>query len=322
MSAGRIATVFGGNGFVGQYVVQHLARAGYLVRVAGRRPDLASLLRPLGDVGQIAPFYAPVQDEEAVACVVKGASVVVNLVAVLGGRGLESVNVEGAKRVARLSAAAGVETFVQVSALGAASDAPSAYGRSRAAGEEAVKQYIPTASIIRPSVIFGPDDHFFNRLASLARFLPVMPVYGASARLQPVFVGDVAESIARIILTPELAEAGKTWSLGGPDILTMREIYRWILAQTKRENLLVRVPGWIATLQAAFFERLPGQILTRDQLRMLSQDNVLPPGEPGFAELDMEPNSIERCVPFYMERFRPGGGRSGIIVSKQDIITQ
>ncbi|MCG4255640.1 complex I NDUFA9 subunit family protein [Acetobacter senegalensis] len=315
MSTGKIATVLGGNGFVGQYVVQNLAEAGYTVRVASRRPDRATLLRPLGRVGQIAPFYASVLDDASVAYVVEGASIVVNLVGVLGStsrQGLEAVNVLGAERVARLSAAAGVDSFVQMSALGASPSAASAYGRSRAAGEDAVRRHLPHASIVRPSIIFGPEDHFFNLFGTMARYLPILPVYGANTRVQPVFVGDVAQALARIALDTTLA--GKIWSLGGPEVLTMRQIYQWVLKETQRDRLLFTVPSALASLQASIFERLPGKLITRDQLRMLSEDNVVPPGQPGFEELGIAPRSIENTVPFYLDRYRAGGGRSGVMV--------
>ncbi|MCX2561084.1 complex I NDUFA9 subunit family protein [Acetobacter farinalis] len=313
----KIATVLGGSGFLGRYVVQHLAEAGYRIRIACRRPDRAAALRSLGDVGQIAPFYASVLDEGSVACVVDGASVVINLAAVLGassGQGLEAVNVEGAGRVARLAAAAGVPVFVQVSALGASPSAPSAYGRSRAAGEAAVRAAIPHASIVRPSVIFGPEDHFFNTFAALARYLPVLPVYGADTRLQPVYVGDVAQVIARLVQEPALA--GREWDLGGPDVLTMKQIYQWVLHTTQRSRLLYVVPQGLARMQAAVLEHLPGHLLTRDQLLMLSQDNVVPAGQSGFTALGLEPRSIEAIVPFYLARYRAGGGRSGVVVEK------
>lgn len=318
MSTAKIATVLGGNGFVGQYVVQNLAAAGYTVRVASRRPDRAALLRPLGRVGQIAPFYASVLDDASVACVVKNASIVVNLVAVLGStsrQGLEAVNVQGAERVARLSAQAGVGSFVQMSALGASPSAASAYGRSRAAGEDAVRKHLPNASFIRPSVIFGPDDHFFNLFGTLARYLPILPVYAPAARLQPVFVGDVAHVVSRVALDPALA--GKVWSLGGPNVLTMRQIYQWVLKETRRNRILFAVPPALAKIQASIFERLPGKLITRDQLLMLSEDNVVPPGQPGFADLNIAPRSIQTTVPFYLDRYRAGGGRSGILVPEQ-----
>lgn len=318
MSGNRIAAVLGGNGFVGQYVVQCLAQAGYMVRVASRRPDLGALLRPMGRVGQVAPFYASVLDDSTVACVVRGAEVVVNLAAVLSSsssQSLQAVNVEGAGRVARLAAEAGVARYVHMSALGASDTAPSAYGRSRAAGEALVRQYRPDASIVRPSVIFGPEDKFFNLFGALARYAPFMPVYGATTRVQPVYVGDVAQVVARLATTPDLA--GRVWQLGGPEVMTMQDIAAFTLQQTQRNKTIVRVPDVVARLQAAVLERLPGKMLTRDQLLMLSQDNVVPPAESGFEVLGIVPQSVQACVPFYLERYRAGGGQSGVFVPQR-----
>ncbi|MFT8932299.1 MAG: complex I NDUFA9 subunit family protein [Acetobacter syzygii] len=318
MSGSRIAAVLGGNGFVGRYVVQCLAQAGYTVRVASRRPDLGALLRPMGRVGQVAPFYTSVLDDNAVACVVRDAEVVVNLAAVLSSssaQSLRAVNVEGAGRVARLAAEAGVARYVHMSALGASADAPSAYGRSRAEGETLVRQYCPSASIVRPSVIFGPEDRFFNLFATLARYLPFMPVYGATTRVQPVYVGDVAQVVAQVATKPELA--GRVWQLGGPEVMTMQEIAVYVLQQTQRDRPVVRIPMGLARLQASVLEHLPGKMLTRDQLLMLSQDNVVPPEESGFDVLGLVPTSVQACVPFYLERYRAGGGRSGVFVPQR-----
>ncbi|CEF57039.1 complex I NDUFA9 subunit family protein [Acetobacter ghanensis] len=318
MSGNRIAAVLGGNGFVGQYVVQCLAQAGYMVRVASRRPDLGALLRPMGRVGQVAPFYASVLDDSTVACVVRGAEVVVNLAAVLSSsssQSLQAVNVEGAGRVARLAAEAGGARYVHMSALGASDTAPSAYGRSRAAGEALVRQYRPDASIVRPSVIFGPEDKFFNLFGALARYAPFMPVYGATTRVQPVYVGDVAQVVARLATTPDLA--GRVWQLGGPEVMTMQDIAAFTLQQTQRNKPIVRVPDVVARLQAAVLERLPGKMLTRDQLLMLSQDNVVSPAESGFEVLGIVPQSVRACVPFYLERYRAGGGQSGVFVPQR-----
>lgn len=236
----------------------------------------------MGRVGQVAPFYASVLDESTVACVVRGADVVVNLAAVLSSssaQSLHAVNVDGAGRVARLAAEAGVARYVHMSALGVSEHAPSAYGRSRAAGEALVRQYRPDASIVRPSVIFGPEDKFFNLFGMLARYLPFMPVYGATTRVQPVYVGDVAQVVAQVADAPELS--GRVWQLGGPDVMTMQDIATFVLRQTQRDKPVVRVPMALARLQAAVLERLPGKVLTRDQLLMLAQDNVVPPRNRG-----------------------------------------
>lgn len=320
MSVSGTAVVFGGGGFVGQYVVQFLAQAGYMVRVASRRPDRGALLRPLGRVGQVAPFYASVRDEQSVACVVRGADVVVNLAAVLGSSGgqtMQAVNVEGAGRVARLAAQAGVARFVHMSALGCGpEDNPlSAYGRSRAEAENAVKQYRPDAAIVRPSVIFGPEDHFFNLFATLARYLPVLPVYEPDTRVQPVYVGDVAEVVGR--LATQDGYVARSWLLGGPQVMSMRDIARLVLKETGRDKPLLHVPMSLARMQAWFLEKLPIKLLTRDQLLMLSRDTVMPGNESGFEPFGLVPRSVESCVPFYLERYRAGGGRAGIFVPER-----
>lgn len=320
MSVSGTAVVFGGGGFVGQYVVQFLAQAGYMVRVASRRPDQGALLRPLGRVGQVAPFYASVRDEQSVACVVRGADVVVNLAAVLGSSGgqtLQAVNVDGAGRVARLAAEAGVARFVHMSALGCgAEDNPvSAYGRSRAEGENAVKQYRPDAAIVRPSVIFGPEDRFFNLFATLARYLPVLPVYEPDTRVQPVYVGDVAEVVGR--LATQDGYVARSWELGGPQVMSMRDIARLVLQETGRDKPLLHVPLSLARMQAWFLEKLPIKLLTRDQLLMLSRDTVMPGSESGFEPFGLVPRSVASCVPFYLERYRAGGGRAGIFVPER-----
>ncbi|MGF1277064.1 complex I NDUFA9 subunit family protein [Acetobacter pasteurianus] len=316
MGARKIATVLGGGGFVGRYVVQNLARAGYEVRVASRRPDLTARLRALGRVGQIAPFYASVLDDASVACAVQGADVVINLVAVLTSvkqQTLQAVNVEGAGRVARIAAEANVPVFVQMSALGASETALSEYGKSRAAGEKAVRQYRPDAVIIRPSVIFGPEDHFFNMFAGLARYLPCLPVYGAHARLQPVYVGDVAQAI--FMVAQSSVFAGKEFLLGGPQEMTMLDIARFVLRVTRRHKPIFIVPAALAKLQAMVLERLPGHFLTQDQLRMLASDNVVPAGQSGFEALNIVPQSVGAIVPSYLARFRGGEAQKDISVS-------
>ena len=315
MGARKIATVLGGGGFVGRYVVQNLARAGYEVRVASRRPDLTARLRALGRVGQIAPFYASVVDDASVACAVQGADVVINLVAVLTSvkqQTLQAVNVEGAGRVARIAAEANVPVFVQMSALGASETALSDYGKSRAAGEKMVRQYRPDAVIIRPSVIFGPEDHFFNMFAGLARYLPCLPVYGAHARLQPVYVGDVAQAI--FMTAQSSAFAGKEFLLGGPQEMTMLDIARFVLRVTRRHKPIFIVPATLAKLQAMVLERLPGHFLTQDQLRMLASDNVVPAGQSGFEALNIVPQSVGAIVPSYLARFRDGEAQKDISV--------
>lgn len=305
----NVATVFGGSGFIGRHVVQRLARQGTVVRVAVRDTEAALVLKPMGAVGQIVPLRAPVTSPEAVARAVEGAGVVVNLVGILteSRRGdFERVMGEGAGTVARAAAAAGATRLVHLSAIGADAASPSAYGRAKAAGEAVVRAAFPAATILRPSIVFGPEDKFFNRFGAMARMLPCMPVLAGATRLQPVHVGDVADAVMAALSRPEVA--GRIYELGGPQVFTFRELLAWILKTTGRDHRLVAVPAGLARLQARVLECLPGKLLTRDQLLMLERDNVVSPGAPGLAELDIVPTPMELVVPEYLRRFRPGGG--------------
>ncbi len=310
MATRSVATVFGGSGFIGRYVVKRLAAQGRVVRVAVRYPEAALFLKPMGAVGQIVPLYAPVQHEAAVQRAVEDADLVVNLVGILAERragDFQRIHAEGAGRVARLAAAAGVARLVQVSAIGADPASRSKYASSKAAGEQAVRAAFPAATILRPSVVFGPEDGLFNRFATMVQRLPVMPVVAGTTRFQPVYVGDVADAV--IAGLQREAAAGATYELGGPRVLSMRELLAYILAETGRHRRLMTVPMWLARLQAAVLEHLPGKLLTRDQLLMLQRDNVVTAGAPGLAELGIVPTPIDLVVPAYLRRFRPGGGR-------------
>jgi NADH dehydrogenase len=310
MSDRQIATVFGGAGFIGRYVVQRLARRGFAVRVAGRDPLAAAALKPMGGVGQIVPIFAPVTVEADVARAVAGASWVVNLAGILAERragDFTRVHAEGAGRIARLAAAAGVRRLVHVSAIGADPASPSAYGRSKAAGEQAVREAFPAATILRPSIVFGPEDQFFNRFAGLARLSPVMPVIAGATRFQPVYVGDVADAVLAGLTRADAA--GQVFALGGPEVRSFRELLEVILRWTGRPKPLLTVPMGIARLQARLGEMVPGKPFTRDQLAMLGRDNVVAPGEPGLAELGVAATPMALVVPGYLARFRPGGGR-------------
>ena len=304
-----IATVFGGSGFLGRYVVKRLAAAGYIVRVAVRRVDGAMVLRPMGGVGQIVPLMASVTDDAAVARAVQGASVVVNLVGILAESrpgDFERLQAEGAGRVARAAAAAGVAHFVQISAIGADAASESRYASSKASGEQAVLAAMPRATILRPSLVFGAEDQFFNRFAAMAQISPVMPVIHGTTRFQPVFVGDVADAVMAAIADP--AAAGQIYELAGPKIWTFRELMVWILAQVHRRRLLLDVPDGLAKLQASVLEKLPGKLLTRDQLILLGRDNIAG-DRPGLSALGIIPTPVEQVVPGYLARFRPGGGK-------------
>ena len=304
-----VITVFGGSGFLGRYLVKRLAANGARVRVAVRDPAAAGFLRPMGDVGQVAPIQANVGDDASVAAAVAGAEAVVNLVGILferGRRSFTAVHAEGAGRIARAAAAARVGRLVHVSAIGASLDSPSAYGRSKAAGEAVVREAFGQATIVRPSVVFGPEDDFFNRFAALARLMPALPLFdGGTSRFQPVYVGDVAAALTRILETPE--SASETYELGGPKICTYRELMELIIAVTRRERRLISVPLAAARPLASLMGLLPNPPLTADQLRQLGRDNVVSPGALGLSDLGITPRTIEPIVAEYLRRYRRAG---------------
>jgi NADH dehydrogenase len=307
--ADRVVTVFGGSGFIGRHLIGRLARQGWIVRVAVRRPSRADFLKPMGDVGQITPIRAPIQDQIAVESAVAGADAVINLVGILYERRHQTfaaVHDRGAQTVAAASAAAGVGRLVQVSALGADPHSTADYARSKGAGETAVRAACPDAVILRPSVVFGPEDGFFNRFAELARISPVLPLIGGGkTRFQTVYVGDVADAIAKTVSDP--ACAGRTYELGGPHVYTFKELMELLLRQIHRRRLLVPWPFAMAELQAIFFELLPVPPLTRDQVRMLRHDNVVAEGALTLADLGIAPTAAEVILPTYLDRYRPSG---------------
>lgn len=303
-----IATVFGGTGFIGRHVVKRLVDAGCIVRVAVRDTEKALALKPLGTIGQVVALHARLSDAAAVARAVDGASMVVSLVGILAesrAGDFDRVHHLGAAAVAQACAAAGVSHLVHVSAIGADAASPSLYARSKAAGEAAVLAAFPAAVILRPSVVFGPEDAFFNRFAKLAQLLPVMPVFGAETRFQPVHVGDVADAVLAGLTRADVQ--GRTFELGGPKVWTMRALLGWIMAETGYRRPMLNVPAWLAALQASVFERLPGKLLTRDQLILLQRDNVVSADAAGFAALGIAPLAVEQVVPGYLARYRRAG---------------
>ncbi len=309
----KLVTVFGGSGFLGRHVVRALAARGWRVRVAVRRPDLAGHLQPLGGVGQIHAVQANLRYPESVAAAVAGCDAVVNLVGLLyesGRQTFDAVHVFGARAVAEAAAEAGVSSLVHMSSIGTAADSEAEYAASKAAGEQAVLAAFPNARIFRASVMFGQGDDFFNRFAAMARIAPILPLIGGGeTRFQPVFAGDVAEAVARAL--DGAGEPGKVYELGGPEVLTFREILEFILEETGRKRFLVPVPFALMRMKASVLQLLPKPLLTVDQVKMLEQDNVV--SEEARAEgrtlaaFGVEPHTIEAIVPDYLERFRKAG---------------
>ncbi len=307
-----LVTVFGGSGFVGRHVVRALAKRDYRIRVAVRRPELAGFLQPLGRVGQVHTVQANIRNPASIKAAMRDASIVVNLVGILsesGKQSFDAVQAEGAGAIARAAAEIGAR-MVHVSAIGADANSESAYARAKATGESNVLAAVPTASILRPSLVFGPEDSLTNRFASLARMAPVMPVFGAETKMQPVFVGDVAQAVAD-------AAAGKTrpgavYELGGPEVLTMQEIVEIVLKTIERERMILPVPMGIAKLKSYFLQFAPGDFkLTPDQVAMLKVDNVVSDAAKAagltLEGLGIAPDSLEAVAPQYLWRFRATG---------------
>lgn len=309
----NLVTLFGGSGFLGSQTVRALARQGWRIRVAVRQPHLAYAMRLHGDVGQIDIVQANVRNMASVERALEGASAAVNLVGLLyesGRQKFEAIHVEGAGRVARAAAEMGVGRLVQMSALGADAASASNYARTKAQGEAEVRGAFPGAVVVRPSIVFGPEDDFFNRFAKLALISPALPLIGGGAtELQPVFVGDVAQALARMLADP--ASAGETYELGGPARYSFRQLMTLLLAEIQRRRLLVPLPFPVAGLiglggDALAFLGLPPP-LTRDQVELLKTDNVTSGACPGLAELGVAPTTLEAVLPQYLPRYRRGG---------------
>ena len=308
-----LVTVFGGSGFLGRHVIRALCKRDYRIRVGVRRPDLAGHLQPVGKVGQIHAVQANLRYPASVQAAARGASVIVNLVGILsesGAQTFDAVQAQGAEAVARAASETGARV-VHVSAIGADANSTSRYARAKAAGEAAVLAAVPEATIIRPSVVFGPEDHFTNRFAGLARISPILPLIGGGlTKLQPVYVGDVATAIADAV--DGKTKPGATYEIGGPEVMTMREVLEAILRVTERNSTLVSLPFALARLQAFFLQFAPGDLkLTPDQVELLRSDNVVSDAAKAVGltleGLGIAPDSLEAITPSYLWRYRKTG---------------
>jgi uncharacterized protein YbjT (DUF2867 family) len=304
--ANRLVTVFGGGGFIGRYLCQQLLKGGYRLRVAEREPRRAWFLKPLGALGQTQFIAADIRRPESVAAAVAGAGAVVNLVGILRGD-FEGVHVTGAANVARAAAAAGADTLVHLSAIGADPDSPSRYGSSKGRGEQAVREAFPDATIIRPSIVFGPEDDFVNRFARMARMLPVLPIVAPEARFQPVYVADLARAISAAATEPR-EHRGRTYELGGPQVFTMAELNREIARMIGRpDKWMVEVPDLIGGAMASATGWLPGAPITSDQWRMLQVPNVVDERAAGFDAFGIRPTPLAAVAEAWLTPYRKGG---------------
>jgi NADH dehydrogenase len=303
------AVVFGGGGFIGRHLVRRLANTGAVIRVPSRHVSQLGFLRTAGVVGQIVPEIMSTLDDAELAAAIQGADMVVNLIGILSENrkgAFDRVHADLPGRIAQAAAAAGAGQLVQVSALGISADSESAYARSKAAGEAAVKAAFPLATILRPSIVFGPEDQFFNRFAAMAGMSPALPLIGGGlTRFQPVYVGDVADAIMAALTRPD--SQGKTYELGGPTTYSFKQLMELLLSEIGAKRLLVPIPWGIARLQGAVAENLPGKPLTRDQVELLKKDNVVSGTMPGLSDLGVAATAAEVILPTYLDRFRKGG---------------
>jgi uncharacterized protein YbjT (DUF2867 family) len=304
----RIA-VLGGSGFIGRYVVKRFAAQGKVIAVGCRNAEAAKFLKPMGDVGHIVPLNVTIGDDTLLPAFLAGNDALVNSVGILresGSQTFELTHHTGPARLARFAREAGVERFVHISAIGADSRSPSAYARTKAAGERAVRDAFPTVTILRPSVVFGPEDQFFNRFAAMAMISPVLPLIGGGeTRFQPVYVGDVADAVVKCLEDP--ATAGRVYELGGPKIYTFRELIELLLSEIRRKRRFIELPFGLATFQARLMSVLPNPPLTPDQVELLKRDNVVSSGAMTLASLGIAPTALEVILPTYLDRFRRGG---------------
>ena len=325
----KLVTIYGGSGFVGRYIARRMAKAGWRVRVAVRRPNEAIFVKPYGVVGQVEPVLCNIRDDASVRAVMQGADAVVNCVGILaesGKNSFDAVQAEGAGRIARMAWETGIATMVHVSAIGADAEAASDYSRTKALGEEAVTKHMPDAVILRPSIIFGQEDQFFNRFASMTKLGPVLPVVGADTKFQPVYVDDVAKA-AEIALTGQIDPG--VYELGGPDVASFHELMEQMLEQINRRRLVVNVPFWAARIMAFGFDMLQivsvgllqNKMITRDQVKNLANDNMVSAGARGLADLGIDPTPLSSVLPEYLWRFRPSGQYDAIKESAKNLRT-
>jgi len=304
----RVA-ILGGSGFIGRYIVKRLAERGDVLAVGARHAASAKFLKLKGDVGQVGLLNITIEDEALLPAFLAGNDTVINCVGILresASRTFDRLHHTAPARLARLAREAGAQRLIHISAIGADPRATSAYARSKAAGEQAVRDAFPTATILRPSIVFGPEDQFFNRFAALAMVSPALPLVGGGlTRFQPVYVGDVASAAVRSIDDP--AGAGRTYELGGPKVYTFRQLIELLLEEIRRKRLLIDIPFGIASLQARLMAILPNPPLTPDQVELLKRDNVVSSGALTLATLGITPTALEAILPTYLDRFRRGG---------------
>ncbi|OCX61690.1 3-beta hydroxysteroid dehydrogenase [Thioclava sp. SK-1] len=320
----KLVTIYGGSGFVGRYITRRMAKEGWRIRVAVRRPNEATFVKPYGAVGQVEPVLCNIRDDASVAAAMVGADAVINCVGILNAQGKNSfgaIQAEGAGRVARLAAQEGVETLVHMSAItgGAQSD----YAKSKALGEEQVLEHFPAATILRPSVMFGTEDQFFNKFAAMTRFSPVLPITGGATKFQPVHVDDVAQ----VAVLAANGKASGIYELGGPDVMTFKALMQEMLDVIMRRRGVVNLPSGIASLMGGVFDGLQkltgglftNTVLTRDQVKSLAKDNVVSKGQKTFADLGIQPVAMASILPGYLWRFRPHGQYDAIQSSAKNM---
>ncbi len=323
----KLVTIYGGSGFVGRYIARRMAKEGWRVRVAVRRPNEAMHVKPYGVPGQVEPVFCNIRDDASVASVMAGSDAVVNCVGVLneiGKNTFTAVQAEGAGRIARIAAQQGVAQMVHLSAIGADADSDSEYARTKAEGEAAVLASFPSAVILRPSVIFGAEDQFFNRFASMTRFGPVLPIAGGATKFQPVWVDDVAKAAVAAVLGQ--AEPG-VYELGGPEVKSFSALMAQMLTVINRKRLVVSLPGFVAGLMAFGFDLaqsitaglFTNGILTKDQLKNLAKDNVVSADAKGLADLGIEPVTMGSVLPDYLWKFRPSGQYNELMNSARNL---